>query len=305
MAQKERHVCVLADGRRVCFSLQERGGFYNVCFRGPDERRRFLSTKETGRKRAKDAACVIIRAEYEPKAVFRSVQWDEALTTMKKAMAAQNLRERSITAYEDQIKRLRSVIPSVTGPDKITVALARQFKASLVAKALAPYTISTCLKDLGSIWKKWFKKECGLVSSNPWDEVERPEVDEPEPRYIEPEEERAFFDWLLLRWDGWQLPVLFFKVKSLVGRRILQLASLPSDHLDDEGRLFFSSGNVKNRRTDYARLPTDLAKELRAIAGPTFLWERYVADLRAIHSRRKTRNHAVCVRPFDPKRLKR
>jgi len=101
------------------------------------------------------------------------------------------------------------------------------------------------------------------------------------------------------------LPVLFFRVKSLVGRRILQLASLPSDRLDEEGRLFFASRNVKNCHFDYARLPADLAKDLQAIAGPTHLWERYAEELRAFHARRRTRNHATCVKAFDPKRLKR
>lgn len=125
------------------------------------------------------------------------------------------------------------------------------------------------------------------------------------PRYIDPEEEQAFYDWLLKRWGGWQLPVLFFRVKSLVGRRLLQLSSLPSDRLESDGRLFFSPRNVKNRRTDYARLPPALAAELQAIAGPTYLWERYAEELRAIHARRGTRNHGVLVKAFDPKRLKR
>jgi integrase len=305
MSRKPSHICVLTDGRRVRYSLQERGGFYNVCFRGPDGRRKFLTTKERTAKRADDAACVVIRQEYEPKSSTQKVAWDEALAVAEKAMKEQNLRERSIRAYLDQIKRVRTVFPSSKGPAEITPAKAKQFKAALVEKKLAPYTISTCLRDLTSIWNKWFIGECKLLDANPWEEIERPELDEPEPRYIEPQEEQAFHDWLLKRWDGWRLPVLFFRVKSLVGRRILQLASLPSDRLDEEGRLFFSSRNVKNRHFDYARLPADLAKELQAIAGPTYLWERYVADLRAIHARRKTKNHATCVKTFDPKRLKR
>lgn len=305
MSRNPSRICVLTDGRRIRYSLQERGGYYNACFRGPDDKRKFLSTKERTLKRAEDAACIVIRQEYEPKSSTQQVAWDEALALAEKAMKEQNLRERSIRAYLDQIKRVRRVFPSSKGPAEITPAKAKHFRAALVEKKLAPYTISTCLRDLTSIWNKWFIGECKLLDANPWDEIERPELDEPEPRYIEPQEEQAFHDWLLKRWDGWLLPVLFFRVKSLVGRRILQLASLPSDRLDEEGRLFFSSRNVKNRHFDYARLPADLAKELQAIAGPTHLWERYVADLRAIHARRKTKNHATCVKPFDPKRLKR
>jgi hypothetical protein len=251
MSRKPSHICVLTDGRRIRYSLQERGGYYNVCFRGPDGRRKFLSTKERTVKRAEDAACVVIRQEYEPKSSSQKVAWDEALAVAEKAMKEQNLRERSIRAYLDQIKRVRTVFPSLKGPAEITPAKAKQFKAALVEKKLAPYTISTCLRDLTSIWNKWFIGECKLLEGNPWEEIERPELDEPEPRYIEPQEEQAFHDWLLKRWDGWRLPVLFFRVKSLVGRRILQLASLPSDRLDEEGRLFFSSRNGTSTTPGY------------------------------------------------------
>jgi len=139
------------------------------------------------------------------------------------------------------------------------------------------------------------------VAENPWADVEKPKVDEPEPRYIEPGEQQAFFDWLQKRWDGWRLPVLFFTVKGLTGRRMLQLCSLPSTCLHNGRIVFFSEVN-KGRRMEYARVPSDIFEELSEIKGPTWLWEKYTTELRAFYLKRKRRDY---FKEFTPARLKR
>lgn len=67
-------ICVLADGRRVKYSLKrrDRDPFYLVVFRGPDGKRKERSTQEANQKRARDAAAAIIRDEYTPSGSSRS-----------------------------------------------------------------------------------------------------------------------------------------------------------------------------------------------------------------------------------------
>jgi hypothetical protein len=301
MTRKASHICVLSDGRRIRYSLQARGEFYNACFRGPDGRRKFLSTKERTSKLAEDAACVVIHQEYEPKPNFRFATWDEALAEIKQAMKAKNLRPRTITSYEETVTVLRKVLPPSHGPADITLDLARRFRVKRMEDGLSPVTVAGDINTLCCIWSKWFIEECDLVSTNPWTEVEKPKVDEPEPRYIEPAEQQDFFNWLLKRWDGWRLPVLFFTVKGLTGRRMLQLCSLPKTCLHD-GRIVFVSDANKGRRMEYAKVPVGIFKELNDLAGPTWLWESYTSDLRAYYTKRKRRDY---FKEFTPARLKR
>ena len=61
-------VCVLDDGRRVRFSLKRRvrDPFFLANFRGPDGKPKEPSTRESNKKRATDAAIVLIRDLYAP-----------------------------------------------------------------------------------------------------------------------------------------------------------------------------------------------------------------------------------------------
>lgn len=75
---------------------------------------------------------------------------------------------------------------------------------------------------------------------------------------------------------------------------------MPSDRLKD-GRLTFDAESAKGRKTRRSKLPTGLFDELRAIAGPTFVFERFPDQLRELLLKRGRPHHAKCVKfPFDP-----
>lgn len=301
---KPKEVCVLADGRRVQFLLQRRAGrdpYYNVRFVGNEGQRVERSTKCASLKRARDAAVLLIEEEYSPKVSIDSVRWDDAIEKIKAAMRAHNLRDRSVQDYEETVGVLREMFPASQGPADFTEPLAKQFKLRRQQEGKSAYTVANDLNTLSVVWHKWLMRECGLVSTNPWEFVEKPKVDEIQPRYIEEREKQAFFDWLTERWGRWRLPVLFFEVKSLVGRRLLQLCSLPATALQD-GRLVFESQTNKGRRMEYARVPEAIYRELQALGGPSFLWERFSEQLAAIYRSRKLRGY---VKEFTPVRLKR
>src|SRR5262249_55965688 len=154
---------------------------------------------------------------------------------------------------------LRKVFPASEGPLDITPTAAQLFKTRRMQAGIDADTLFGDVNKLCCLWRKWFKKTLGIVDGNPWEKIEKPKLDEPEPRYIEPEEQQHFFDWLKKRWVDWNLPVLFFRLKGATGRRITQICSLPSSALKD-GRVVFDADmeGTKSRKVSYARIPDDL-----------------------------------------------
>ncbi len=112
-------------------------------------------------------ACQIIREEYNPKAKFPSIIWDEAVDKVMAAMKAQNLRERSIEEYLAVLRTLRKVYPASRGPTDITEALAKQFKLTRQQESLSPRTVAGNIGNLSILWGKWFRNELGILDHNP------------------------------------------------------------------------------------------------------------------------------------------
>jgi hypothetical protein len=303
--KSEGGTCVLSDGRRVKYTLKVRddGPNYFVVFRNPacSGYRLERSTGESSKKRAHEAAAQVIAEAYLPQSPLQNMAWDEAIEKIKEQWKAQNLRPRTIDDYLAMIKCFRLAFPESRGPHDVTPEHASRFKILRSHETGSPVTVGGNLNKLSVIWEKWLKKKCKIVNVNPWEDIEKPKEDEPVPRYIEPAEEQGFFDWLLNRWDGWRLPVLFFTVKGLVGRRILQLASLPKDCLS-KGRIVFHPETCKGRRIEHACVPPAIFKELKAQAGSRYLWERYSEQLASIYRKRKRRAY---VKDFTPSRFKR
>src|SRR5205814_8082995 len=113
---------------------------------------------------------------------------------------------------------------------------------------------------------------------NPFANVEQPELDRHEVKYVRQEDVSAFFDWLKDRFGDWPMPVLFFSVKAVTACRLEDICQLRSDQLQD-GRLVFTADTTKNRSERHATLPADLYAALDAYKGKTYLWERYPGEL--------------------------
>lgn len=229
------------------------------------------------------------------------------------------------------MKTLRQFFPGCRGPADITMPLAKQFKVEYLTQkytrkkpsepkvwkgvgrkpklrpepptyARKPRTLDSSLRKLRVIWGRWFMKELGFFSDNPWQEVSPPKLDKLTPRYLTPNEINGFFEWLKGRWQGWRLPMLFFTVKLFIGNRILELCSLRSDQLR-EGRIVFPPNQVKGRKGRSAILPPSIFTELQEISGKSFVWEKFPREL----LERMTALKKSCnkLKPeFSPKRLK-
>lgn len=332
MQNNPQHVIELADGRRVRFTIKARSKepFYFVVFRGVEGRRVERSTKEQSKKRAAEEATKIIREEFKPRPT-ESPPWDVAIPNLRKAMEANNNRSSTINDYQETLELLRRFFPASRGPGDITPQLAKQFKAEYLAQpytrqkkkepkvwkgrgrkpkprpepatyARKPRTIDSRLRKLRVIWGRWLIKELEYLSINPWKDVAPPKLDKLTPRYLTPDEIKGFFDWMTERWQNWRFPILFFTVNSFIGNRILELCSLRSEQLQ-EGRIVFPADEVKGRKERKALLPLELYAELKALAGPTYVWEKFPKQLL---ERLVTlgKSHNKLLPDFSPKRLK-
>jgi len=303
------YICELPDGRRVRYSLKTRSDSdcYFVCFRDANNRRRELNTGETAKHKAVEAAPQKIVKDYAGVAP-KSLSWDEATTLMVEHMTAEKLRAGTIQQYELAIGALRKVFPDSHGPADITPAMAERFKVkrSKMKRGeveLSPRTVEGNLKNL-SIAYNWWCKRCKVLSENPFEEVTPPKYDKTPPRIVRPDEKKGLIEWLEKRWQKWRLPSLLLEVKATIGCRIGELCSATPDSLRD-GRLYFTSETTKGRRQRACKLPPALYDELKAAAGPTYVFEGFSEQLRGIYKRRGESAHAKTVKAYTPARLKR
>jgi hypothetical protein len=296
-------VCVLADGRRIKYSLKRRARdpYFLACFQGPDGKRKERSTEEGNKRRASDSAAIIVRNEYDPHAIVQNLSWDDATKLMAEHMRGENLRPNSIATYETVLTTLRKACPNSFGPASITPAMAEQYKLARLKKC-KPYTVRGDINELSIIFGKWFVETLKVLATNPFTEIVPPKVDKLEPRFVTADEHGLFLSWLVKGWPEWRMPLLFLDVKATIGCRIFELASLPTANLE-EGRVMFEATTAKGRKTRRSKLPAALYEELREGAGPTYVWEHFAEQLREVYVRRRRPNLAKCVADFDPKRM--
>ncbi|MBN9119494.1 MAG: site-specific integrase [Planctomycetes bacterium] len=333
-ARKARSTCVLSDHRRVKFTLKRRKGdpHYFAVFAAPVNPKRRLerSTGEAKAEPAHDAAIEIIRDTYTPKTSQIALGWEETKPRLRAAMEATNLRPATVDDYLDTLNTVQKFFPGTRGAGDITSLMAKSFKATYhattyvrakvrpqkvwkgrgrkpkprpepVARKRKPDTIASRLHKLQCLWSKWLIGELGAATANPWVDVEPPKLDNKTPRVLSAEEIRDFFAWLTARWNGWRMPILLCTVKAYIGNRILELCSLKSNQLRD-GRIVFPAGGVKGRKERRA-LPEEVYKELKALAGPTYLWEAYPQQLKTALRMGEKPDWKV-LPDFNPERLK-
>jgi integrase len=297
-------LCLLADGRRVKFGLKrrDRDPYWLVRFRGPGRKALERSTKEQNKNRAADAACVIIREVYEPAPEDTpSVTWQQAKDALRRHLEASGLRAATVKRYLSNLNVLAEMFPETRGPSDIRRGHGADFKLRRSAQ-VDPETLHSNINQLRFTWRKWLGKECKLVTANPWAEVELPKLDKKKPRVVTDAQKRAFVGWLQDNFPGWRLPCLFIETKAYLGCRISELAALVPAQLQ-AGRVCFVSDVSKGRKSRECKVPPELFEELRAGAGPQYVFERFSEELRALYHARGLKHVAAKMKPFKPRYL--
>jgi integrase len=300
MGQQAQHTHALPDGTEISYSLTDRKGGYRVRFVAPDGNRIERATGCKTKGEARQAATDIISKEYRPvmPAEPSKATWDTVLYDLDRTT---DLRPDSIRAYRTAVQALRSVLPDLTGPADVTATLAHRFKRNILAGTYtrgkasdakeyrrSPTTCTTYLRSLRSLWAKHFKP-LGHISDNPWLDVPYP--NSPRGKRVRvPSEEivTGFFQWLSRKHEGWVLPRLFVQVKMLAGCRTIDLCSARTADLS-EVSLTLNAEATKTREARTVPVPADILAELRAHAGPTWLWERSVEETKTYRPSPKTK----------------
>src|SRR5262249_15394357 len=128
-----------------------------------------------------------------------------------------------------------------------------------------------------------------------------PRADKLPVRFATDEMVQHFCDWIAERFGEWPFPKLFLATKAYTGCRLMDLCSLRSAQLRD-GRLVFPASVTKGRKERAVPLPDDLFQALDAFKGKTWLWEAYVAGLKAALTAKKWPTHQL-KDEFSPQRL--
>jgi integrase len=315
----QRNYVTTHTGGRVRYALIERPdvGGYHVRFRGPDGRR---VTRSTGVRRKVDAigeAHRIILEEYGQVApTSEKVPWSVAREKLSEAMAADGKRPKTIKGYLETLDKLTAMFPLARGPADITDRMAGDFKTKYArtpfvrkkklkegeqapAYGRKTKSLDSRIRTLKAVFG-WFVS-LQLLDANPFEKIEQPELDRHEVKYVRQGDVDGFFEWLEQRYPGWPMPRLFFTVKALTACRLADICHLQSSQLQ-EGRLVFTAETTKNRSERYAILPADIFAELDAYKGPTYLWERYPAELIEANKAKGFPTHRQNL-AFSPQRL--
>jgi len=254
-----------------------------------------------------DIAATIISREYypapesaEPSPQFMG--WELVIEKMKLAMAAEGLRPGSVGDYCISLQTLRNIFPSgVQGPNDVQPRHAVEYVARRMA-AVSATTVRGNIVKMRALWEKWFMEKLGICGNNPWEGVALPRVDKKDPRVLSDQEEMKFLTWLEKRYKGWRLPVLWFMVKGFVGSRSADISGLKTEQLRD-GRIYFPAEQAKGREDRPAILPPALFEELKAQAGPVFVFETFHTGLKAYYRTNRLRCGNYSCKTFNPKRL--
>lgn len=297
----QRNYVTLTSGERVRYAFVERTDAgtksYYVRFKEPGGKRVLRSTGSRTKPQAVEAAHRIILEEYRQIAPSSDrVPWDAAKARLREALETNGKRPATVTGYLETLDKLIALFPLALGPSDVTDRMAADFKTryakgrfsrkrKLRAGEVAPdyarraKSLHSRIRTLKAVFG-WFEK-IRLVDANPFAGVDPPALDRHEVKFVREGDVGDFFAWLDAQYPGWRMPALFFAVKALTGCRLADLCSLKSAQLQD-GRVVFPADATKNRSERYAVLPPDVFAELLAYRGPTWVWERYPAELRAV-----------------------
>ena len=317
----QRNYVVLTSGERIRYTFVERTDAgtksYYVRFKEPGGKRALRSTGSRTKPQAIEAAHRIILEEYRQVAPSAArMPWDAAKAKLRETLETNGKRPATVKGYLESLDKLIVLFPLVVGPADVTDRIAGDFKTRyargtfsrktrLKAGEAAPEyarkakSLHSRIRSLKAVFT-WLEK-IGLVAANPFAEVTPPALDRHEVKFVREADVGDFFAWLDGYYLGWRMPALFFTVKALTGCRLADLCSLKSAQLQD-GRVVFPADATKNRSERYAVLPADVYAELLAYRGPTWIWERYPAELKAVIVKKGTPTHRLNP-TFAPLRL--
>lgn len=246
------------------------------------------------------------KPEPEPEPEAPGPTWDDCRAALQRAMEADNSRPSYVYDALMVLDTLRRTFPDVLSPADVTPEMANEYKRRRAEdeRGLSPWTIRSDVSVLKAIFGKWLGRECGLLKSNPFENVRPPRCDDPEVRIVSAEETADLFAWLATRWNDWRLPLVYLEIAAIVGWRATELASIRTEDVLPDGFIRVVAGTSKTRKQKIGRLPEALHNELKALAADGWAFGRFSDELRRLLYVWKRRpHHAAKIKGFSPERL--
>lgn len=299
MARKWSFFATLGQGEKaiqVGYGPALRGGLFAVRFFGPHGKlieKMTPCSKIDGRYHLEAAKHLndAYRADFpNPVKVTFDVALAEVVRTSK------DLRPASLKAFTKAVSVLRATLDAdklmkqIVSPIQITEDIANRFsvlwlsgtykrskKSDAKEHTRSPVTLAHYLRTYRSLWKKF--RKLGYTRANPWKEVEMPEYDVNQKHVPTEDEVGDFWNAIFLRYPTWTSLHALLDLKAVSGCRTLDICQLRSDQLKG-GRVVWTAAQIKGRTGRSVLVPDDLFQRLEQVAGPTFLWENFYADIR-------------------------
>src|SRR5579875_3067481 len=204
----------LRNGQRIRYALfekEDRPGYY-VRFKGQDGKYAKPSTGCSKKVDAINAAHQIILEHYEPAIPkMEWATWGQAKERLTEAMPADNKRPKTIKGYMETLDRLIEMYPETKGPGDMSEYKAAQFKIRyangtfsrrprkrdddvITEYARKTKSLDSRLRTLKAVFG-WFI-DMHLLEKNPFENVDQPEMDRHEVKYVTPEDVTHFLSWL-------------------------------------------------------------------------------------------------------------
>ena len=230
--------------------------------------------------------------------------WDECRDAFERAMRADNMRPSYVESSKQAFNVLKRLLATVESPADVTEQMANEYKRKRSALGISPWSIRSDLAALKALFGKWLGRECGLLSFNPFAKVQAPKCDDPEIRLVTSAEAVTLVEWFGERWNNWRLPTLYLEAAAMLGWRAMEIGSLRTEDLLDDGFVRVAAATSKTRKHKIGWLPPDLHAELRGCCADGWAWGRFSDELRRLLMLWKRQpNHAASVRDFSPGRF--
>jgi integrase len=183
-----------------------------------------------------------------------------------------------------------TIQPAPASPDQITPDLANRFgrlflggtysrgKASDAKQyRRSPTTLASHIRNLSALWTHF--RDLALVRDNPWKDVRPPKTDKKRKPVPEEADIESFFAWVRKRYPKWERLHAILELKAMSGCRTLDIVQLRSEQLR-AGRVVWTPNQTKQREGRAVLVPDELFGRLVRIAGPVYLWEGFLEDLK-------------------------
>jgi integrase len=274
------------------YSITKHGARLGVRFIGPAGKRMERMTRSTkaDANYHAEAAKIIDDVHAEAKPEPSRMGWDEAMAEVERT--ATDLRPATIKAFGKVSRVLRETLGAdATNPAAIGVDLATRFSrlflagtysrsknANAIQRKRKPITLASHLRNLSALWGHF--RDLAIVSTNPWSDVRRPQVEKKRKHVPTDAEIEAFRTWLRGRYPQWPRLHAFIELAMLSACRLQELVGIRTNQLRDE-RVTWTAAQTKQKdgRTVLVTSP-DLWNQLVVLAGPTYLWEGFADDLK-------------------------